>query len=55
MKKGKTLPGLVVLCFFVSTIYSCKAQYGCPSNGRNVGAERILSGEKLPKPPKFKV
>jgi hypothetical protein len=54
MKKGKALSGFVVLGFFISMICSCKAQYGCPSNGRNVGAERILSGEKLPNPPKFK-
>jgi hypothetical protein len=55
MKTGKNLLGLIVLSLLFSTIFSCKAQYGCPSNGRNVGAERILSGEKLPKPPKFKV
>lgn len=29
-------------------------KYGCPSNGKNVGAERILSGEKVPKAGKFK-
>ena len=29
-------------------------KYGCPSNGKNVGAERILSGEKTPKARKFK-
>ncbi|MBS1663947.1 MAG: hypothetical protein JST68_23070 [Bacteroidetes bacterium] len=29
-------------------------KYGCPSDGKNVGAERILSGEKVPKQPKFK-
>ena len=29
-------------------------KYGCPSDGKNVGAERILSGEKVPKSPKFK-
>ena len=29
-------------------------KYGCPSNGKNVGAERILSGEKVPKASKFK-
>jgi len=29
-------------------------KYGCPSNGKNVGAERILSGEKVPKANKFK-
>ena len=29
-------------------------KYGCPANGRAVGAERILSGEKVPKARKFK-
>jgi hypothetical protein len=29
-------------------------KYGCPSDGKNVGAERILSGEKVPTPPRFK-
>lgn len=31
-----------------------KPKEGCPSNGKNVGAERILSGEKVPKASKFK-
>jgi len=29
-------------------------KYGCPGNGKNVGAERLLGGEKLPKAKKFK-
>jgi hypothetical protein len=29
-------------------------KYGCPANGRSVGAERVLSGEKVPKARKFK-
>jgi hypothetical protein len=29
-------------------------KYGCPGNGKNVGAERLLSGEKAPKAKKFK-
>jgi hypothetical protein len=32
---------------------SCAPKYGCPS-GKNVGAERLLSGEKLPKQKKFR-
>ncbi len=28
-------------------------KYGCPSNGKNVGAEKILAGEKV-KAKKFK-
>ena len=27
-------------------IFKHKAKYGCPSNGKNIGAERILSGDK---------
>jgi len=29
-------------------------KYGCPSNGKNVGAEKVLSGDKVPKAKKFK-
>jgi hypothetical protein len=54
MKKGINSICFIVLCILCSTLFSCKAQYGCPSNGKNVGAERILSGEKVPKAPKFK-
>jgi hypothetical protein len=54
MKTRKNFLLLAVLCLITSTLFSCKAQYGCPSDGRNVGAERILSGEKVPKAPKFK-
>ena len=34
---------------FISNIFRKKEKYGCPSNGRNVGAEKILSGEKVKK------
>lgn len=45
----------VLLVFFSLIFSSCRTQKsGCPSNGKNVGAERILSGEKLPKVKKFK-
>ncbi|MDQ6812761.1 MAG: hypothetical protein M3040_03320 [Bacteroidota bacterium] len=33
---------LASLCFGLG---SCAAGRGCPSNGRNVGAEKILSGD----------
>jgi len=39
-------------CGLVHNLFGPK--YGCPSDGKNVGAERILSGEKVPKAPKFK-
>ena len=31
---------------FISRIFSKKEKYGCPTNGRNVGAEKIVSGDK---------
>jgi len=39
-------------CGWIHNVFGPK--YGCPSDGKNVGAERILSGEKVPKAPKFK-
>ncbi|MDP4132278.1 MAG: hypothetical protein Q8918_16135 [Bacteroidota bacterium] len=61
MKKLSSIPLLLSLLVLCSTGTSCGfinrtfgPKYGCPSNGRNVGAERILSGEKVPKAPKFK-
>ncbi len=32
---------------------SCSPKYGCPT-GNNVGAERLMSGEKVPKQKKFR-
>jgi hypothetical protein len=56
---GKTLLILLVIlstgvssCGLVHNLFGPK--YGCPSDGRNVGAERILSGEKVPKAGKFR-
>ena len=52
-----------VLFFFVVglsiTMLSCKSRYGCPSSGKNVGAEKVLSGDAktmkaLKRAPKFK-
>lgn len=34
---------------FLSNIFRKKDKYGCPSDGRNVGAEKILAGEKVKK------
>jgi hypothetical protein len=61
MKTTKNILYIIVLLALFSTVSSCSLynsvfgpKYGCPSNGKNVGAERILSGEKVPKAPKFK-
>lgn len=32
---------------FITRIFKKKDKYGCPSDGRNVGAEKLLSGEKV--------
>lgn len=40
--------------FLMSFLMSCARRAGCPSNGKNVGAERLMSGEKIPKAKKFK-
>ncbi len=34
---------------FITRIFHKKEKYGCPSDGRNVGAEKILAGEKVKK------
>ncbi|MEO5681882.1 MAG: hypothetical protein ABIQ88_04530 [Chitinophagaceae bacterium] len=55
----------IVTAFFLITIVctmsSCSVwskvfgpKYGCPANGKNTGAERVLTGEKVPKSPRFK-
>ena len=31
---------------FISRLFHKKDKYGCPTNGRNVGAEKILAGDK---------
>ncbi|HMU10195.1 MAG TPA: hypothetical protein PKC54_09325 [Ferruginibacter sp.] len=31
---------------FISRIFSKKEKVGCPTNGRNVGAEKILAGDE---------
>lgn len=38
----------------LSYICGCSPKYGCPSDGKSVGAERLLSGDKAPKAKKFK-
>jgi hypothetical protein len=42
----------ILLLVLISSLSSCqvwnkifKPKYGCPSNGKNVGAEKIISGD----------
>ncbi|MDB5253147.1 MAG: hypothetical protein JWP27_2316 [Flaviaesturariibacter sp.] len=58
MKNMRSFLTIGLLAFLLS---SCslwnkvfKPKEGCPSNGKNVGAEKILSGEGPKKSPKFK-
>ena len=41
-----TLASFVMSGCFISRIFHKKDKYGCPTNGRNVGAEKILAGDK---------
>ncbi|MBM3413153.1 MAG: hypothetical protein FJY19_07225 [Bacteroidetes bacterium] len=57
---------IALLIVLISSLSSCKVwnkvfkpKYGCPSNGKNVGAEKIISGDPeamkaLKKAKKFK-
>jgi hypothetical protein len=43
----KFILGFIVLALLNSCfIFRKKEKYGCPSNGRNVGAEKIASGDE---------
>jgi hypothetical protein len=59
--KARTFFSLLLLATLVCTMSSCSVwnklfgpKYGCPANGKNTGAEKVLSGEKVPKAGKFK-
>lgn len=44
----KSLLLTFTLICFVTMMVSCnlfKPKYGCPSNGKNVGAEKLVSGD----------
>ena len=57
----KAFRPLLLLLLFSITLPSCSVwnkvfppKYGCESNGKNVGAEKLLDGSKVPKAKKFK-
>ena len=45
MKKG-LLGLLFIIMISGCALFKKKDKYGCPTNGRNVGAEKLLSGDK---------
>lgn len=36
---------LLSSCKIMNSVFKPKSKYGCPSNGKNVGAEKVLSGD----------
>jgi hypothetical protein len=54
----KKIITLIFICAAIIFTYSCnvlkRPKEGCPSNGKNVGAEKLLSGEKVPKVRRFR-
>jgi hypothetical protein len=53
---SRILLGGLIICLFISScnVFS-KPKTGCPSNGKNVGAEVFLmEGQKTPKAKKFR-
>ncbi len=46
--KMKNLLIIVVLMSVMTMVMSCnlfKPKYGCPTNGKNIGAEKLASGD----------
>ncbi len=58
MMKKILLAGGVVFLLSGCFIFQKKEKYGCPSNGRNIGAEKLAAGDpsamKANKKAKFK-
>lgn len=59
--KARSILTLLLFGLLLSTLSSCSVwrsvfgpKYGCPANGRSTGAEKVLTGEKVPKAKKFK-
>lgn len=44
----KNIMTIIVLMSFMLTLASCnlfKPKYGCPTNGKNIGAEKLAAGD----------
>lgn len=46
MKKTILILAICGYTFSGCSIFRRHEKYGCPTNGKNIGAERILSGDK---------
>lgn len=54
MKPIRLLLSVAFCMFLLSSCSVFKKGEGCPTNGKNVGAEKLLDGSKVPKAKKFK-
>lgn len=54
MKSIRLLLTTAAFTFIFSSCSLFKKGDGCPSNGKNVGAEKVLDGSKTTKAKKFK-
>jgi hypothetical protein len=54
MKSIRFFLTMASFAFILSSCSLFKKGDGCPSNGKNVGAEKLLDGSKTPKAKKFK-
>lgn len=58
MKKASVLFLIIAMALTSCSIFKRKEKYGCPTDGRNVGAEQLASGDakaiKASKKAKFK-
>ncbi len=59
--KTRSFTNTIFLLAIICSMSSCSVwnkvfgpKYGCPANGKNAGAERVLTGEKIPKAKRFK-
>ena len=50
----KAALAVILLSFMTScNVFKRTPKEGCPTNGKNVGAERLLGGEKIKKAKRF--
>ncbi|HVG15905.1 MAG TPA: hypothetical protein VM935_13120 [Chitinophagaceae bacterium] len=54
MKMLRSYLSLAIIALLLASCSLFKKGEGCPSNGKNVGAEKLLDGGKAPKAKKFK-
>jgi hypothetical protein len=54
MKTGRLLLLISFLSIATASCSAFKPKYGCPSNGKNVGAENLLNDSKARKAKKFR-